>query len=232
MTPTFHDSVFKRTIILLNFVWDTVLGTSPRNGAILGFDVRKQEVQDLLKTFADLAAIRDCLAPPGSDRSNHRQDQALAKLEKGKMTTAPVQTEYGWHIIELEDLRAPSAPAFEDVQEQVKMFAQRKKLQAYLENKNAENFALESALAAAKKQVCHHATPAPQACPTPHYTWAIPACDLLPSAACRYCLQEWLVEGPLCAALLQPLLMFCSHQCVDSVLNLQWSIACTRLTPG
>jgi peptidyl-prolyl cis-trans isomerase C len=59
--------------------------------------------------------------------------EALAKLEKGKMTTAPVQTEYGWHIIELEDLRAPSAPAFEDVKEQVKMFAQRKKLQAYLD---------------------------------------------------------------------------------------------------
>jgi peptidyl-prolyl cis-trans isomerase C len=59
--------------------------------------------------------------------------EALAKLEKGKMTTAPVQTEYGWHIIELEDLRAPSAPAFEEVQEQVKMFAQRKKLQAYLD---------------------------------------------------------------------------------------------------
>jgi peptidyl-prolyl cis-trans isomerase C len=58
---------------------------------------------------------------------------ALKTLEKGKMTTAPVQTEYGWHVIELEDLRAPEAPAFEDVKEQVKMFAQRKKLQAYLE---------------------------------------------------------------------------------------------------
>lgn len=58
---------------------------------------------------------------------------ALKALEKGKMTTAPVQTEYGWHIIELEDVRAPEAPAFEDVKEQVKMFAQRKKLQAYLE---------------------------------------------------------------------------------------------------
>lgn len=59
---------------------DAMLSKSPRNGAILGFDVRKQEVQDLLKTFADLAAVRDCLAPPGSDRSNHRQDQALFTL--------------------------------------------------------------------------------------------------------------------------------------------------------
>ena len=58
---------------------------------------------------------------------------ALKTLEKGKMTAAPVQTEYGWHIIELEDVRSPPAPAFEDVKEQVKMFAQRKKLQDYLE---------------------------------------------------------------------------------------------------
>jgi len=59
--------------------------------------------------------------------------EALAKLEKGKMTTAPVQTQYGWHIIQLDDVRAPTAPAFEDVKDQVKTFAQRKKLQAYLD---------------------------------------------------------------------------------------------------
>jgi peptidyl-prolyl cis-trans isomerase C len=59
--------------------------------------------------------------------------EALAKLEKGKMTEAPVQTEYGFHIIMLDDVRAQTAPAFEDVKEQVKTFAQRKKLQAYLD---------------------------------------------------------------------------------------------------
>jgi peptidyl-prolyl cis-trans isomerase C len=59
--------------------------------------------------------------------------EALAKLEKGKMTEAPVQTEYGFHIIMLDDVRSQTAPAFEDVKEQVKTFAQRKKLQAYLD---------------------------------------------------------------------------------------------------
>ena len=60
--------------------------------------------------------------------------EALAKLEKGKTTTEPVQTQYGYHVIQLEDVRSPSAPAFEEVKEQVKMFAQRKKLQAYLDD--------------------------------------------------------------------------------------------------
>jgi peptidyl-prolyl cis-trans isomerase C len=59
--------------------------------------------------------------------------EALAKLEKGKMTEAPVQTEYGFHIIILDDVRSQDAPAFDDVKEQVKTFAQRKKLQAYLD---------------------------------------------------------------------------------------------------
>jgi peptidyl-prolyl cis-trans isomerase C len=58
---------------------------------------------------------------------------ALKTLEKGKMTTAPVQTEYGWHIIALDDVRAPTPPAYEEVKEQVKQFAQRKKLQQYLD---------------------------------------------------------------------------------------------------
>jgi peptidyl-prolyl cis-trans isomerase C len=60
--------------------------------------------------------------------------EALAKLEKGKTTTEPVQTQYGFHVIQLQDVRSPTPPAFEDVKEQVKMFAQRKKLQAYLDD--------------------------------------------------------------------------------------------------
>jgi peptidyl-prolyl cis-trans isomerase C len=58
---------------------------------------------------------------------------ALGTLEKGATTKAPVQTQYGWHVIQLEDTRAPEAPAFDDVKEQVKMLAQRKKLQTYLD---------------------------------------------------------------------------------------------------
>jgi len=59
---------------------------------------------------------------------------ALAKLEKGKTTTEPVQTQYGYHVIQLEDTRSPTAPAFDDVKDQVRQFAQRKKLQSYLDD--------------------------------------------------------------------------------------------------
>ena len=58
---------------------------------------------------------------------------ALGTLEKGATTKAPIQTQYGWHVIQLEDSRSPEAPGFDDVKEQVKMLAQRKKLQTYLD---------------------------------------------------------------------------------------------------
>jgi peptidyl-prolyl cis-trans isomerase C len=58
---------------------------------------------------------------------------AVMALEKGKYTTTPVQSEFGYHVIILDDVRSPEAPKFEDVKPQVEMFVQRKKLQEYLD---------------------------------------------------------------------------------------------------
>lgn len=44
---------------------------------------------------------------------------AMTKLEKGKYTEAPVQTNFGWHIIQLDDAREMSAPPFDDVKPQI-----------------------------------------------------------------------------------------------------------------
>jgi hypothetical protein len=59
---------------------DPVRSLPPRNGAVLGFDIRQSRVRDLLHTFSNLAQIKACIAPEGSNRSNHRQDQALFTL--------------------------------------------------------------------------------------------------------------------------------------------------------
>jgi peptidyl-prolyl cis-trans isomerase C len=65
---------------------------------------------------------------------------AVAALEKGQYTKQPVQSEFGWHVILLDDVRSPEVPAFEQVKPQVEMFTQRKKLQAYIDElrKNAK----------------------------------------------------------------------------------------------
>ncbi len=58
---------------------------------------------------------------------------AVAALKKGETTQQPVETQYGWHVIRLEDTRTPTVPAFEDVKQQVEQMTQRKKVEAYLE---------------------------------------------------------------------------------------------------
>ena len=58
---------------------------------------------------------------------------AVKGLKKGEMTPAPVQTQFGWHVIKLEDTRETAPPPFEQVKQQVGNGVVQKKLQAYVE---------------------------------------------------------------------------------------------------
>jgi peptidyl-prolyl cis-trans isomerase C len=40
---------------------------------------------------------------------------AMVALQKGKFTPTPVQTQFGWHVIQLDDVRDTKAPSFEEV---------------------------------------------------------------------------------------------------------------------
>lgn len=44
---------------------------------------------------------------------------AMVKLEKGKFTETPVQSQFGWHIIQLDDVRDLKAPNFDEVKPQI-----------------------------------------------------------------------------------------------------------------
>ncbi len=65
---------------------------------------------------------------------------AVKGLKKGEMTQEPVQTQFGWHIIKLEDTRDVAPPPFDQVKTQVTNGVIQKKLQAYVEDlkKNAK----------------------------------------------------------------------------------------------
>lgn len=58
---------------------------------------------------------------------------AAAALEKGSYTKTPVQTQFGWHVIRLEDVRDGTPPPFEDVKERLKIMLVNQKLQQHVQ---------------------------------------------------------------------------------------------------
>jgi peptidyl-prolyl cis-trans isomerase C len=45
---------------------------------------------------------------------------AAAKMQPGEYSKAPTQTQFGWHVIKLEDRREVAQPAFADVEDQLR----------------------------------------------------------------------------------------------------------------
>ena len=54
---------------------------------------------------------------------------ALKKLKKGQLTDAPVQTQFGWHVIRVDDERAMKFPPLEEVKPQILQGLQRQAIE-------------------------------------------------------------------------------------------------------
>jgi peptidyl-prolyl cis-trans isomerase C len=59
--------------------------------------------------------------------------KAMTSLQKGQITETPVKTQYGFHVIKLEDVRASKFPPLEEVKQQVAESLQQRKLAAFRE---------------------------------------------------------------------------------------------------
>jgi peptidyl-prolyl cis-trans isomerase C len=58
---------------------------------------------------------------------------AVKTLKKGEMTQEPVQTQFGWHIIRIDDIRDATPPPFDQVKQQLANQIIQKKLLAYVD---------------------------------------------------------------------------------------------------
>lgn len=56
---------------------------------------------------------------------------AMTKLEKGKFTETPVQTQFGWHVIRLDDVRDAQFPPLQQVQGQIREMLQQQRVQSF-----------------------------------------------------------------------------------------------------
>jgi peptidyl-prolyl cis-trans isomerase C len=59
--------------------------------------------------------------------------QAMVKLTKGQMTDAPVKTQFGWHIIRVDDVRDAQLPPLDQVKPQIAQSLQQQKLARFQE---------------------------------------------------------------------------------------------------
>jgi peptidyl-prolyl cis-trans isomerase C len=64
---------------------------------------------------------------------------AMVALPKGKFTTTPVKSQFGWHVIEVDDIRDAKVPSFEEVKPQLAQRMQGQIVDKYLRELRAKN---------------------------------------------------------------------------------------------
>jgi peptidyl-prolyl cis-trans isomerase C len=64
---------------------------------------------------------------------------AMKATPKGKFTPQPVQTQFGWHVIEVEDVRDAKVPGYDEVKPQLQQRLQAQWLDKYFKDLRAKN---------------------------------------------------------------------------------------------
>lgn len=105
------------------------------------------EELDAGKDFAELAKEKSTgpSGPNGGDlgfftkgRMVPEFEQAAFALEKGSHSAEPVKTQFGWHVIKVEDRRQQSAPELSSVEQRLRQDLVRAKYAEVLEKLKAE----------------------------------------------------------------------------------------------
>ena len=114
-------------------------------------DEAKEVIGELQKggKFADIAKARS--KDPGSkDRGGDLDwnapanfvkpfSDAMVKAEKGKFTPQPVQTQFGWHVLLVEDTRDAKVPSYDEVKPQLAQRMQAQHLDRYFRDLRSKN---------------------------------------------------------------------------------------------
>ena len=109
-------------------------------------DEAKKVIADLKKgaKFEDLA--KKMSKDPGSGANGGDLDwatassyvpefaEAMVKLKKGETTPAPVKSQFGWHVIRVDDVREAQLPKLEEVRPQISQQLQQQKLAQFQES--------------------------------------------------------------------------------------------------
>jgi peptidyl-prolyl cis-trans isomerase C len=108
----------------------------------------KEKAQELIKKIKGGAKFEDVAKAESTDSSKTNGGDlgwftpsrmakpfgdAVKMMKKGEMTQEPVQTQFGWHIIKIDDVRDATPPPFDQVKQQLTNQIIQKKLLAYVD---------------------------------------------------------------------------------------------------
>jgi len=108
----------------------------------------KEKAQELIKKIKGGAKFEDVAKAESTDSSKTNGGDlgwftpsrmakpfgdAVRAMKKGEMTQEPVQTQFGWHIIKIDDIREATPPPFDQVKQQLTNQVIQKKLLAYVD---------------------------------------------------------------------------------------------------
>lgn len=148
---TLHDSFFKSEIA--DKITDAdvkarydkeIAATTPENEVRARHILVKteEEAKSIIKdlegggNFEDIAKAKstDGAAAQGGDLGYFGRGQMVPEFEKavmdlkpGEYSKAPVKTQFGFHVVKVEDVRAKQPPAFDQVKDQVRDIVMREK---------------------------------------------------------------------------------------------------------
>ncbi len=100
-----------------------------------GGDFAKIAADKSLDSSKDKGGALDWL-PPG--RMVKPFADAVVKLQKGLYTTVPVQTQFGWHVIKLDDVRNAAPPTYDTVKDALRNNLQKQQLEKLVSDLRAK----------------------------------------------------------------------------------------------
>ena len=130
--------------------YETQIGTMPKQEyharhILVATEPFAQKIVDRLnkgEKFEDIAKrdSMDSSKTNGGDLGWFTPDRMLPEfsgavmaLKPGDYTKKPVQTQYGWHVIQLVDTRDLAAPQFDQVKQRLEQVVQAKKFRSYMD---------------------------------------------------------------------------------------------------
>lgn len=101
---------------------------------------KKGKFEKLAEKSKDTASAQQGGALGWSVPNNFVQPfaDALLKLKKGEYTKQPVQSQFGWHVIKLDDMRDLKMPSFEEFKPQLQQRLQQQAIQKAVAELNSK----------------------------------------------------------------------------------------------